>query len=162
MLLHITFGRYNIPTLGHGRLMQAMLADESAIALIVLSSGGGATTSFNERVQALLRIATLLKLDTTRLIFSRDNRPFELLKNMPPCIFFVGEDQGKFASNVSRQYEHIQHMLVPRDGQSSTRLRELYSAGNTKAIAELCLEDPKLIEQTMALLQQDQMAREVT
>lgn len=139
--------------------MQTMLEDASALALFVLSNGSGATTDFALRVEALKRIASLMKLDTSRLIFMQDNKPFELMKRIPSCTFFVGEDQEKFANAIAKRYAHVQIRLIARDNQSSTNLRLLYTFENFDLIAHLCQSDEQLIAMTLDLLHRDSIAQ---
>jgi len=119
--LAVTFGRFNLPHIGHLDLFKQMA--DSATDLIIGISTHESNLSVRDRVQTLTHMIKNDKDFVTPFQISPKRQPFELiaeLKAYDPndVVFYLGQDQYELAKAVEK-YIGCASVLIPRLTSSS-------------------------------------------
>lgn len=116
-MTNFTFGRFNIPHLGHVKLFEEM--HRNGADVVVWVSKGKKNLPLESRLAALRAISpSYVKFVPVPSAFSQEVNPED-------C-FFVGEDQGALAVAVANHYGCKKQLVSrPEGAYSSTLCRQL-------------------------------------
>lgn len=122
--LAVTFGRFNLPHIGHLDLFKHMAEEATDIAIGI--STGSSNLSVRDRTQTLSHMLNSDKDFRVPFIIVPKRQPFELIseiKQYDPSdvIFYLGQDQAELARAVEK-YVGCHTQLIPRL-TSSTAIR---------------------------------------
>lgn len=124
----VTFGRYNLPHLGHKKLFQAV-ASGSKNHIIGVSKSETANAPLNLRMSALEALAPGYNFTPTTNLFTLVDR---LVKEGHSVNVYLGSDQVKMGQAILAKYgpEVVSLTTLSReDGYSSTSIRQLLRSG---------------------------------
>ena len=146
----VTQGRFNIPHLGHVRLIQEMLEQADTAHVVIGRGADNVETDLRSQfLRAALRHAGV-DLSRVKLIKG------ELIQGVASklkeehggdnTVLVLGEDQGEFMNKLTGT-AGIKGHLVPRSGesQSSTKIRQMVDADDEEALSKVYEGDRYLV-----------------
>lgn len=146
----VTQGRFNIPHLGHVKMIQEML--EQADTAHVLIGKGKDNIDQDLRSQLLRAALRHEGVDLSRVKLIKQENMMQYAPALSSkvgdkkAIAVLGEDQEKFLQSVGKVAKMDTH-LVPRGagGASSTKIREMIDSGDLAGLRKAYEYDPYLV-----------------
>lgn len=147
----VTWGKFNIPTPGHARVIKKLL--EEAQEVNVIMSGAKTNVDWHLRNLMFRRVLKQQGVDTTRVRFIHAKNTYEALKGIigdqgpKNVVLALGQDRESYLKGLSDKFG-ISGRLIdrPEGSESSTMMRGLIDSGNLKKLAEIYGNDPYLVK----------------
>ena len=138
--MNFTFGRFNIPTPGHIRLVRQMAAGNEQVTVCFSNAAGclplrDRQTAFQELLIELApEIAHLVHFDNASNMYQSIQRTVSFEAT---SVFYCGADRRRDAEGIGRRLGgniEIEIIERPVGAVSSTMIRELIDAGDNLAV----------------------------
>jgi nicotinamide mononucleotide adenylyltransferase len=142
----VTWGKFNIPTPGHARVVKRLL--EKSDEAQVIMSGAKTNVDWNLRNLMFRRVLRQEGVDVSKVKFVHAPNTYEALKSIVEekggknVVMALGEDRKNYLESLSKKFE-MGSELIPRSegSESSTMMRGLIDSGNFKRLKEIYKDD---------------------
>jgi len=147
----VTWGKYNIPTPGHARVIQNLL--EKSQVVNVIMSGAKTNVDWNLRNLMFRRVLKQQGVDVSRVRFIHASNTYEALKKVVDeqgaknVLLALGEDRKNHLEGLTKKLG-IGGQLIPRPegSESSTMMRGLIDKGDFGKLREIYGSDEYLVK----------------
>lgn len=156
----VTWGKYNIPTPGHARVVKNLL-EKSQEAHIIMS---GAKTNVDWHLRNLMfrRVLKEQGVDVSRVKFIHSPNTYESLRQIvgeqggKNVVLALGEDRKNYLEGLTKKLG-ISGDLIPRPegSESSTMMRGLIDSGDIKTLSRIYNDNPYLVRLAMIIRQEE-------
>jgi hypothetical protein len=145
----VTWGKYNIPTPGHVRVVKSLL-DKSDTAAIIMSNSKN-NVDWNLRVLMFRRLLKHSQVDTSRVKFIKASDTMSALREIVTregpgrTMLALGEDRQPQLRGISSKLGITGEVIKrPPNSESSTLMRQLIDKGNEAELNKV-YRDPALV-----------------
>lgn len=147
----VTWGKYNIPTPGHARVVKNLL--KKAQVVNVIMSGAKTNVDWNLRNLMFRRVLKQQGVDVSRVKFVHAGNTFEALKKVVEdqgaknVLLALGEDRKNYLDGLTKKLG-IGGQLIPRPegSESSTMMRGLIDEKNYDKLRDIYGNDEYLVK----------------
>ncbi len=147
----VTWGKYNIPTPGHARVVKNLLKKSQVVNVIM--SGAKTNVDWNLRNLMFRRVLKQQGVDVSRVKFVHASNTFEALSKIienqgsKSVLLALGEDRKNYLDGLTKKLG-IGGQLIPRaaGSESSTMMRGLIDSKDLKKLGEIYGNDPYLVK----------------
>lgn len=147
----VTWGKFNIPTPGHARVIKSLL--EKSERVDVIMSGAKTNVDWHLRNLMFRRVLKQQGVDTSKVRFVHASNTFEALKGIigeqgsKNVVLALGEDRKSYLEGLTQKFGIGGH-LIPRPGgsESSTMMRGLIDRGELDKLRKIYGNDEYIVK----------------
>jgi hypothetical protein len=160
----VTWGKFNIPTPGHARVIKSLL--EKSERVDVIMSGAKTNVDWHLRNLMFRRVLKQQGVDTSRVRFVHARNTFEALKGIideqgaKNVVLALGEDRQSYLEGLMKKFG-IGGQLIPRPegSESSTMMRGLIDRGELEKLRKIYGDDEYIVK-LARIVRMEEKARE--
>lgn len=162
----VTWGKFNIPTPGHARVIKNLLKKSERVDVIM--SGAKTNVDWHLRNLMFRRVLKQQGVDTSRVRFVHAQNTFEALKGIineqgpKNVVLALGEDRKSYLEGLSKKFG-IGGQLIPRPegSESSTMMRGLIDRGELDKLRKIYGNDEYIVK-LARIVRLEEKAREAS
>jgi len=161
----VTWGKFNIPTPGHAKVIKKLLEKSDRVNIIM--SGSKNNVDWNLRNLMFRRVLKQQGVDTNKIRFVHAKNTYETLKSIVEeqgpknVVLGLGEDRKDYLKGITQKFG-IGGELVPRPegSESSTMMRGLIDRGEMDKLAKIYGNDQYLVKLAKIVRQEEKRREE--
>jgi nicotinamide mononucleotide adenylyltransferase len=142
----VTWGKFNIPTPGHARVVKSLLEKSNEVQIIM--SGAKTNVDWNLRNLMFRRVLKQEGVDVSRVKFIHAPNTYEALKAIVEerggknVIMALGEDRKNYLDSITKKFEMGSELIPRAEGsESSTMMRKLIDTGDFESLKKIYKDD---------------------
>lgn len=156
----VTWGKFNIPTPGHARVVKKLLEKSNQVNIIM----SGAKTNVDWHLRNLMFRRVLKKegVDTSKVKFVHSPNTYNSLKEIVASqtpgkvVLALGEDRKSYLEGLTKKLGISGELISrPEGSESSTMMRGLIDSGDIKTLSAIYKNDPYLVRLAMIVRQEE-------